>query len=294
MNLSSLAMAAPRQYWVDNLDPWIIHFSGGLGIRWYGIAYALGILLTAYLFSRWSRQGRLPVSLHQVDTLIIYGAAGLLVGGRLGYCLLYDFHEISHHPLQVFAVWNGGMSSHGGILGMVLGICVFAWQRKLNPWFFLDAAVVAGPLAIGLGRIANFINGELWGRPTTVPWAVIFPRSPLVNGMEVPRHPSQLYAAAIEGLLLFLVARWIYRSHPRPGFTTGAVCALYGIGRFIDEFWREPDVGQPVFWGWMSKGQLLTIPMIVAGIALAVWRARRTAQDSPDAWSTERDTKAAH
>ena len=256
-------------YWVDNLDPWIVHFSGDLGIRWYGLAYAAGILFAARLFLRWAQQGRLPVPVDQVTELIAYAATGVLAGGRLGYCIFYNAHEVIRHPWEIVAIWHGGMASHGGILGLVFALWWFARRNGIDPLQLLDAAAAVGPLGIALGRIANFINGELWGRPTTVPWAVIFPRAPLIHGINVPRHPSQLYACVIEGLLVFSIAQWVYARATRPGLTTSTVCIAYGAGRFIDEFWREPDFGQPVYWGWMSKGQVLTIPMTVIGVILA-------------------------
>jgi phosphatidylglycerol:prolipoprotein diacylglycerol transferase len=267
-------LAIQRAYWINNLDPWVIHFSGNFGIRWYGLSYGLGFLLTWLIFTRWARQGRLPITAGETNDLIADAAVGMIVGGRLGYCLLYNFDEVIHNPLEIFAVWHGGMASHGGILGLIIAIWLFAWRRGLDPWVFLDAAVVTGPIGIAFGRLANFINGELWGRPTKVPWAVIFPKAPLIDGINVPRHPSQLYAAGIEGVLLFLIALWVYHRQSSRGFTTAVVCIFYGVGRFIDEFWREPDPGQPLLWGWVSKGQLLTLPMIVLGIAFAWWRYR--------------------
>jgi phosphatidylglycerol---prolipoprotein diacylglyceryl transferase len=266
-----------QQYWVDNLDPWIVHFSGDFGIRWYGLSYAAGIFFAAWLFSLWARQGRFPVPVDQVGTLIAYAATGVLVGGRLGYCIFYNAQEVSRRPLEIFAVWHGGMASHGGILGLVLALWLFARRHDVDPLQLLDAAAAIGPLSIAFGRIANFINGELWGRPATIPWAVIFPKAPLVHGVNVPRHPSQLYACCMEGLLVFFIAQWVYSRASRPGLTTATVCIVYGVGRFIDEFWREPDFGQPVYWGWMSKGQLLTIPMIAIAIFLAIQQFRQGA-----------------
>ena len=172
--------------------------------------------------------------------------------------------------MVIFEVWQGGMASHGGIAGMVIAVWICAHQSMYCA-SALDAAAAIGPLGIMLGRMANFVNGELWGRPTYVPWAVIFPDAPPVDGHQVPRHPSQLYAAGIEGILVFLVGRWMFRRSSRPGVTTATVCAAYSIGRFIDESWREPDLGQPVYWGWMSKGQFFSIPMIVGGMAGLVW-----------------------
>jgi phosphatidylglycerol:prolipoprotein diacylglycerol transferase len=265
-----------HHYWVDNLDPWLVHFSGNFGIRWYGVAYAAGILFAAWIFSRWARQGRLAMPVDQVGTLITYAAMGVLVGGRLGYCILYNAEEVLHHPLEILAVWHGGMASHGGILGLVFALWLFAHRRQIDLLQLLDAAAV-GPLGIAFGRVANFFNGELWGRPTTVPWAVIFPQAPLIQRASVPRHPSQLYACFIEGLLVFFIAQWIYARTTRLGLTTTVVCSLYGVGRFVDEFWRESDFGQPVYWGWMSKGQLLTIPVIVIGIFLAIRQSQQGA-----------------
>lgn len=266
-----------QHYWVDNLDPWIMHFSGNFGIRWYGLSYAAGILVAAWLFSRWARQGRLPVPVDQVGVLVTYAATGVLVGGRLGYCVFYNAQEVIRHPLEIFAVWHGGMASHGGILGLVAALWRFARRHRIDSLQLLDAAAAVGPLGIAFGRIANFINGELWGRPATVPWAVVFPQAPLIHGVNVPRHPSQLYACLIEGLLVFIVGQWVYTTTTRAGLTTAAVCIAYGVGRFIDEFGREPDFGQPMYWGWMSKGQLLTIPMIVIGVFLAIRQFRHGA-----------------
>lgn len=280
MNLFVFSQAAEPHYWVDRLNPWVVHFGGNVGIRWYGIAYLVGILAAYLIFVGWAKRGSLPIPENDVATLIVYAAIGVVLGGRLGYCFLYDFREVLHHPLEIVAVWHGGMASHGGILGMIVAIWLFARQRKLAPWIFLDAAAATGPIGIACGRIANFINGELWGRPAFVPWAVIFPDAPLVHGVNLPRHPSQLYAAGIEGVMVFVVAQWVFRHQNRAGLTTAAVCITYGIGRFVDEFWRQPDFGQPIYWGWMSKGQLYTIPIFLAGIVLASWRKRATTTEN--------------
>jgi phosphatidylglycerol:prolipoprotein diacylglycerol transferase len=266
----NLRPSIERHYWVDNLDPWAIHFSRAFGIRWYGLSYAAGILVATWLFSRWARQGRLPVPVDQLAALITYSSFGLLVGGRLGYCIFYNAQQVLRHPLELFAVWHGGMASHGGILGLDLALWLFGRRHHVDPLRLLDAAAAVGPLGIAFGRIANFINGELWGRPPTIPWSVIFPLAPLIHGVNLPRHPSQIYAWLIEGLLVFFIAKWVYSRTTTRGATPATVCIAYGVGRFIDEFWREPDFGQPVYWGWMSKGQLLTIPMILIGTFLAL------------------------
>jgi phosphatidylglycerol---prolipoprotein diacylglyceryl transferase len=258
-------------YWIDRLNPWLVRFGHDFGIRWYGLAYLAGFLLAGWIFTRWAQSGKLPIAKNEVSEFIVYAALGVMIGGRLGYSLLYNWHDVIHDPLEIFRVWHGGMASHGGMAGMIIAIWIFARQRHLNPLALIDAAAATGPLGIALGRIANFVNGELWGRPTSVPWAVVFPDAPLVNGRQVPRHPSQLYAAGIEGLLLFSIGSYVYSKTSRPGLTTATVLTTYGIGRFIDEFWREPDLGQPVFWGWMSKGQLFSIPLIIVGLTWLLW-----------------------
>ncbi len=258
-------------YRVDRLNPWLVHFSNGFGIRWYGLAYLAGFLLAGWILARWARRGKLPITEQEVPTFILYAALGVMMGGRLGYCLLYNLHEVVQRPAEIVEVWHGGMASHGGIAGLIVAIWFFARRRGLKTLSLLDAAAATGPLGIALGRVANFVNGELWGRPTHVPWAVVFPDAPLVDGHQVPRHPSQLYAAGIEGILVFLVGFAVYRQSSRPGLTTAVVLTVYGAGRFIDEFWRQPDLGQPVYWGWMSKGQLLTIPVILCGLSWLLW-----------------------
>ena len=278
--MSANLRAASGHYWTDQLNPWVIHFGGSWGIRWYGLAYLAGFLLAGWILLRWARKGRLSVPPEEVPGFILYAAAGVMIGGRLGYCFLYNGPYVLRHPLETVELWHGGMASHGGIVGLILALWLFARQQHVSVLPLLDAAAATGPLGIAFGRIANFINGELWGRPTTVPWAVIFPQAPLVNGLEAPRHASQLYAAGMEGVLVFIVGQRVYARASRPGLTTAAVCIAYGIGRFIDEFWRQPDLGQPVYWGWMSKGQLLTLPMIAIG-AVALFLLRRVAPANP-------------
>lgn len=266
-----IAQVPGRHYWVDRLDPWLIHLYGPIGIRWYGLAYVLGVLLAAWIIRRWVMAGRLPITWPDVADFATDAALGIVIGGRLGYCLFYAWDEVLRRPWSIFEVWHGGMASHGGIAGLIIAVWVFARRRGLDPLVFTDVAAATGPIGIALGRLANFVNGELWGRPTTVPWAVIFPDAPLVDGSNVPRHPSQLYAAALEGGLVFVVAQWVQARHQRPGLTTAAVCVTYGVVRIIDELWRSPDVGQPVYFGWLTKGQALSLPMVVVGIGLGIW-----------------------
>ena len=263
-----------RKYWIDDIDPIAIHYFRNVGLHWYGLMYIFAGLVIWLLCHWWVRQGRLPIASDQVAKLVFgYVAIGGVAGARLAYCLLYDFDRFYHHPWEVLAVWQGGMASYGAIAGMLVAAILYNRRRKLDPWPFLDAGAVACAIAIFFVRIGNFLNGELWGRPATVPWAVIFPYAPLVDGMEVPRHPSQLYAAGLEGLLVFLVAGWaIRRFRSRSGFTFGVAFVVYAMGRFADEFWHDPGPGQALLWGWMSQGQLFTLPIFTAGVVLACWR----------------------
>ncbi|MGA2834871.1 MAG: prolipoprotein diacylglyceryl transferase [Terracidiphilus sp.] len=274
MNMIALDQVSNRKYWTDNIDPIAIHYFRNVGLHWYGLMYVFAGLTIWLLCHWWVRQGRLPIASDQVAKLVFgYAGIGGVAGARLGYCLLYDFDRFCHHPWEVFAVWQGGMASYGAIAGMLVAAMLFNRRRNLDPWPFLDAGAVACAIAIFFVRIGNFLNGELWGRPATVPWAVIFPRAPLVDGMEVPRHPSQLYAAGLEGLLVFLIAGWAFRRfRSRSGFTFGVALMVYAIGRFADEFCHDPGPGHALLWGWMSQAQLFTLPILTAGVVLACWR----------------------
>jgi phosphatidylglycerol:prolipoprotein diacylglycerol transferase len=283
-------------HWVHDLSPFIIEFGkgSGLGIRWYGMAYLAGLLWGYWIVRRWSRVGRAPLDDHQLQDFILYAGLGMIIGGRLGYCLLYNGRATFSDPLYIFRLWEGGMASHGGIVGLACGAALFARKRGKSFLVLLDLIGATGPMGIALGRIANFINGELWGRPTDVPWAVIFPASiPTPPGIRdgevhawqmahlseaVARHPSQLYAAVVEGFLLLLILLPLHARHRRPGLTGGLFLLLYGIGRFSDEFFREPDVGQPVFFGWMTKGQTFTIACFAFAAVLITIALRRPAR----------------
>jgi phosphatidylglycerol:prolipoprotein diacylglycerol transferase len=281
--------AAAASYWVDDLSPFIIRFGDSdWGVRWYGMAYLAGLAWGFWMMTRWVRQQRSPVALQEVQDFVLYGGLGMIIGGRLGYCLLYEPHELFTHPYYLFMLWKGGMASHGGIIGLIAGTWLYARHSGKSALVLMDLIAVTGPMGIALGRIANFINGELWGRPTTVPWAVIFPNSVDPGGLPkaeahawqishaLPRHPSQLYASFLEGFLILAILMPLHARHRRPGLTGGVFFMLYAVARFIDEFFREPDFGQPGspghpgILGFMSKGQAYTIPFFIAG-AIAVF-----------------------
>ena len=157
-----------HHYWVDRLNPWIVHFGNGFGVRWYGLAYLARFLLAGWILARWARRGKLPIPETEVASFILYAALGVMIGGRLGYCLLYNLHEVAYRPLEILELWHGGMASHGGMAGLIVAVWLFARRRGLKTLLLLDAAAATGPLGIALGRIANFVNGELWGRPTRI------------------------------------------------------------------------------------------------------------------------------
>ena len=264
------------EYWVHDLDPFLIRFWGDVGIRWYGLAYILGFALAWWLVRRWSDQGRLPISRQGVADFVLYAAIAMIVGGRLGYCLFY--YQTPEHgamiaflrdPLVLFRMWEGGMASHGGIAGLFFGTWLYCRMRKVPFMVMGDTVAATAGIGVAMGRLANFINGELWGRTTEVPWAVIFPAA----GPE-PRHPSQLYAMGLEGLLMLTVALSVHHFHRRPGLTGAAALITYSFGRFIGEFMRQPDPGYALYFGWMSKGQALTLPLFAVAVTLLVyaWR----------------------
>jgi phosphatidylglycerol:prolipoprotein diacylglycerol transferase len=241
---------------------------GPLAIHWYGLMY-LGGFLGAWLLAEYRRrQGRLPVSRDALGDLAFYVMMGVIVGGRLGYMLFYtDIHWIWTDPLALFRVWDGGMSFHGGLLG-VLAAGLW-WSRRHQLHFFdtVDFVAPLVPIGLGLGRLGNFINGELWGKPGDVPWAMIFPNAP----DRLPRHPSQLYEMLLEGVVMFTVL-WLVSLKPRPRYLISGLFALmYGCFRFAVEFVRLPDpqLGYLAF-GWLTMGQILSLPLIVVGLVLLV------------------------
>jgi phosphatidylglycerol---prolipoprotein diacylglyceryl transferase len=260
-------------YYTHDLSPFLIQFGDGWGIRYYGMAYVAGFLAWFYGLGWFRKFGWSRLSDNQVSELLLYTVLGVLLGGRLGYCLLYDWAETVRNPIGIIAFWNGGirgMASHGGIAGALLGFLFWARKNKADGWAVADNAAVLAPVGIFLGRIANFINGELWGRPTDLPWAVIFHEA----GSQ-PRHPSQLYEALGEGLILGLAMLWLRSRNPRPsGQVTGCFFMVYAGIRFVLEFFREPDFGDAMTMG-ISRGQLFSIALAIAGFSL--WLVRRRA-----------------
>lgn len=248
---------------------------GPLKVHWYGLMYLIGFVLAWYLGMRRARRPGSGWTPQQVGDLIFYGALGVILGGRIGYMLFYGGHKLAADPLYLFRLWEGGMSFHGGAIGVLLALALFA--RKTGKRYFevTDFGVPLVPLGLLAGRIGNFINGELWGRATDVPWGMVFP----ADASQLVRHPSQLYQATLEGLLLFLLL-WFYSRRPRPlASVTGLFGVGYGMARIIGEFFRQPDA-YPGFiaGGWLTMGMLLSLPMVLLGIAMMVWGYRNHPQ----------------
>jgi phosphatidylglycerol---prolipoprotein diacylglyceryl transferase len=274
----------PALHFVDNLNPVLVHL-GPLEIHWYGLMYALSFVIAYYLICYLAPKRGVPLDSDGVALLIFYLAAGVLLGGRLGYVLFYNLPYFLDYPAKIVAVWDGGMSFHGGLIGVIVAAVIFSRENRIGFLRLADLVVPAVPVGLFLGRIGNFINGELWGRPSDVPWAVIFPRAPLVSAMTggmtmVPRHPSQLYEAGLEGLVLFTVL-WILAQRKLPdGVLFGTFLALYGVFRCFVELFRQPDPQLGYIGGIVTMGQILSVPMILAGIGLVVWaRVRRPSTD---------------
>ncbi len=249
------------------IDPVAVQI-GPLAIRWYGLAYVTGILSAWWLMKHRATRPASGWTEDQVGDFIFYAALGLVIGGRLGYILFYNFSAYVKDPLAVFKVWQGGMSFHGDLIGGLVACACYA--RKSGKSFFevTDRVAPVIPLGLCLGRIANFINGELWGAPTDLPWGVVFP-DPAAG--DIPRHPSQIYEALLEGVLLFAFL-WNYSRKPRPsGRVTGAFLIGYGCARFLIEFVRVPDVHLGYLaLGWLTMGQILSVPMLLAGLWLCL------------------------
>jgi phosphatidylglycerol:prolipoprotein diacylglycerol transferase len=264
-----------------HFDPVLVHL-GPLAIRWYALAYIVGIL-AGWVYARAViRNGRLwggtaPFTVGEFDDFLLWVTLGIILGGRIGYVLFYNMPLFAAHPQEIFEVWNGGMSFHGGFTGCVVAVLAFGRNRNISVLSLGDITCAVGPIGLFLGRIANFINGELWGRPADVPWAMIFP-----SGGNIPRHPSQLYEAGLEGLLLLAILGLMIRigALKRPGLIIGAFACCYAAFRSFAEFFREPDAQLGFLWGGATMGQLLSIPLFIAGVAFIAYALRHPARAS--------------
>ena len=285
-------------YFVD-LNPIAISL-GPVQVRWYGIMYVIGIAVAWWLGNRRRAAGRLPVSADDFSDLTFYAALGVILGGRVGYMVFYDTAELIQHPLSLFRVWEGGMSFHGGLIGVLLAALWWTRRHKLNFFDVMDFVAPLVPIGLGLGRLGNFIGGELWGRHTDLPWGMIFPRALEALGKpkeelyqmylageldRAARHPSQLYELGLEGVVLFAVL-WLYSGKPRPRYAvSGLFALLYGLFRFSVEFVREPDIQLGfVAFDWLTMGQILSLPLIIIGIVL-LWLSRSAPTLLPPATS---------
>lgn len=250
-----------------DFDPVAFSF-GPVSVHWYGIMYLFAFATAWWLALRETKRPDAALTAKQVEDLIVYGALGVVIGGRLGYVFFYGFDNFLADPLWLFRVWEGGMAFHGGLIGVITAM--FFYCRRIGVAFvdILDLVAIIVPTGLGFGRIGNFIGQELWGRETDVAWGMVFPRDP----DALVRHPSQLYQAFLEGVVLFLIVYWFSRKKRPPLAVGGLFLTCYGLFRFLVEFFRQPDAHiSTLIFGWMSRGQLLSIPMIFAGLALIIW-----------------------
>jgi len=249
-----------------DIDPEIVRI-GPFAVRWYGLMYLLGFAFSYLLVKYQIKKRGLEFRKDFVESLYSYLILGLLLGARLGYVIFYNLSYYIEHPLEIFAIWHGGMSFHGGLIGSIIAGILFCRKLKVDIWQIADIVAVTAPIGVGLGRLGNFINGELYGRVTDVPWAMVFPA-----GGPLPRHPSQLYEFFLEGVVL-LVILWALKDK---NFRTGIIFSLfilfYGLFRFLVEFFREPDVHIGLILGAFTMGQMLSAAMIILGISLLIWR----------------------
>lgn len=271
------------------IDPVLIEI-GPFAIRWYALSYIAGIFVGWWYAKRLAANARLwapsnpPLTPTDIDDFLVWGALGVILGGRIGYVLFYDLSRFVANPLEIFAVWQGGMSFHGGFLGTIFAMVLFARRRGIPPWCLIDVIAAAVPFGLFFGRFANFINGELYGRITDAPWGMVFCNEYILQmhgdcfAGPLPRHPSQLYEAALEGIVLFLLLRLFTHGIPRlryPSFISGLFCIGYGLARVFVEFFREPDAHIGFLSGGLTMGMLLSLPMIVYGVFLTTMALRR-------------------
>lgn len=250
-----------------NFDPVALHL-GPVQIHWYGLMYLLGFYGCWWLAVRRGKSAHMPFSAQAVSDLLFFVALGVILGGRIGYTLFYNFPKFLADPVEIIRIWNGGMSFHGGLLGVIAAVWWFARTRKLTFFYVMDFVALVVPFGLLTGRIGNFINAELWGAPSTLPWAMVFPTDP----DRLPRHPSMVYEAMLEGAVMLAILWW-FSSKPRP---PAAVCALflvlYGVFRSLIEFVRVPDahIGY-LAGGWLTMGMVLCVPMLLTGAGLLAW-----------------------
>lgn len=267
------------------IDPVAIEI-GPIAIKWYGLSYMAGLLIGWYYIRRLIQQPNLwanktpPLSLERVDDLLLYVTVGVIVGGRLGFVLFYEPSYYLANPSDILAVWKGGMSFHGALVGSILSISLFAWRNGINILSANDLCAAAVPIGLFFGRVANFVNGELFGRISDVPWAMVFPEARLMYPAVEPatRHPSQLYEAALEGIALFVVLRVLTHSFgalKSPGLVGGTFLFGYGLARAFAEFFREPHTDHPLNLGYITAGQIYSLPMIALGLVLIIMARRR-------------------
>jgi len=247
-----------------DIDPVFLRL-GPLEFRWYGLMYILGFLAAFFIIRNQAKRRNLDITADMASDLVFAVAMGVVLGGRLGYILFYDFAWYLAHPLKIFAVWEGGMSFHGGLLGALVASIFIFRKMRLDFWQMADVVSLAGPVGLGLGRVGNFINGELYGRVTDAPWGVVFP-----GGGPLPRHPSQLYEAFLEGVVLFCAVRFVSGLKAPAGTAFWTFISGYGLFRFMVEFFREPDRQIGFLWGGITMGQLLSLPMFVLGVVMIV------------------------
>ncbi len=279
-NIAAAVTSAPIRFEELGLSPVALSI-GSFQLKWYSLAYLFGILLGYWYMGRMLRQPGAPMAQRHADDLMLYSTLGIILGGRLGYVLFYR-PDLFETPLAVFKVWEGGMSFHGGLIGVLVAIGYLVWRNGLSYLRVGDYVACVVPFGLLFGRLANFVNAELWGRPTDVPWAVIFPTDP--SGL--PRHPSQLYEAGLEGALLAIILAvlfWKTDVRHRPGFLGGVFLAGYGASRFVVEYFRNPDAHLIEFAErtGMSMGQWLTVPMILIGLYLMISSRNRVAKPLP-------------
>lgn len=256
-----------------HIDPVMIAI-GPLKIHWYGVMYLIGFASALLLARPRAQKMQVDWSTETLHDILFYGMLGVIIGGRIGYMLFYGWPQFAADPVSLFRIWEGGMAFHGGLVGVIVALFMFSAMKKINPGDVFDFLAPLVPIGLGAGRIGNFINGELWGRTTQLPWGMIFP-----DAGPLPRHPSQLYEFLLEGIVLSVILWWFIQK-PRPRYAvTGLFLLFYGLFRFFIEFLREPDsqIGFIAF-DWLTMGQLLSVPMILAGIVFLYYAYKKSTQ----------------